>query len=291
MAFNGNNQWALILGGSSGIGLATAKKLSSEGLNICIVHRDIRSRMQLAEKSFEEIRSGGSKLLTYNVDASNQEVIKELSETIMQKLGHGKIKVLVHAISKGNLKSIFPNEKKKKSKGGGDDLVQKFRELDDLMTDHHDKMGVLRESDVTITQQAMSSSLIYWCQELLERKLFSDSARVIALTSEGNKRIWHSYVAIALAKASLEALIKYLAKELAPHGITANIIQAGITDTPSLRMIPGNEVIRASTVNRNPFGRLTQPEDVANFIYLICTDEAAWVNGALIPVDGGEHFC
>lgn len=66
------------------------------------------------------------------------------------------------------------------------------------------------------------------------------------------------------------------------------MLQPGITDTPSLRMIPGQEVLRAQASFRNPYGRLTLPEDVANVVYLMCRDEAAWINGALIPVDGGE---
>jgi NAD(P)-dependent dehydrogenase (short-subunit alcohol dehydrogenase family) len=83
-------------------------------------------------------------------------------------------------------------------------------------------------------------------------------------------------------------LSRSLAAELAPRGIRCNVIQAGVTDTPALRRIPGADQMKAFARGRNPFGRLTTPEDVANFIYLMSLPEAAWVNGAVLCVDGGE---
>ena len=80
-----------------------------------------------------------------------------------------------------------------------------------------------------------------------------------------------------------------MAVELAPYGIRSNLIQAGVSDTQGLRAIPGSEHLKAQALARNPFGRLTTPRDVANAIYLLCRDEAAWINGEIIRVDGGEH--
>ncbi|HMA66744.1 MAG TPA: SDR family oxidoreductase, partial [Desulfosalsimonadaceae bacterium] len=88
----------------------------------------------------------------------------------------------------------------------------------------------------------------------------------------------------------LESVARSMAVELAPRGIRSNVIQAGVTDTPGLRAIPGNQRISAQSRLRNPFGRLTTPQDVANVIFLLCLDEAAWINGALICADGGERI-
>jgi NAD(P)-dependent dehydrogenase (short-subunit alcohol dehydrogenase family) len=94
---------------------------------------------------------------------------------------------------------------------------------------------------------------------------------------------------VAAAKVALESVSRAMAVEFAPYGVRTNVIQAGVTDTPALRAIPGHERLGAHARQRNPFGRLTTPRDVANVIYLLSTDDAAWVNGALICVDGGEH--
>ncbi|HJT72820.1 MAG TPA: SDR family oxidoreductase, partial [Chitinophaga sp.] len=101
---------------------------------------------------------------------------------------------------------------------------------------------------------------------------------------------WKNYAAVSAAKAALEAISRSIALEFAPVGIRANCVQAGVTDTRSLQMIPGSEQLIEHTKKRNPFQRLTTPEDVANVVYLLCKDEAAWINGAVIPVNGGEHI-
>ena len=99
-----------------------------------------------------------------------------------------------------------------------------------------------------------------------------------------------SYAAVSAAKVTLEAITRSIALEYAQFGIRANCIQAGVTNTASLRMIPASDDIKKHSLLRNPFDRLTLPEDVANVVYLLTKDEAEWINGTIIPVDGGEHI-
>ena len=113
----------------------------------------------------------------------------------------------------------------------------------------------------------MGTSLAAWVREVFARGMFAQDARVLGLTSEGNEIAWKGYAAVSAAKVALEAIARAIAVEYAPYGIRANIIQAGVTDTPALRLIPGNKHIKATSRLRNPFHRLTTPEDVANFIY------------------------
>ena len=103
---------------------------------------------------------------------------------------------------------------------------------------------------------------------MAERKLFSEDARVLGLTSEGNRIAWKGYAAVGAAKVALESVSRSIAVEMASLGIRSNIIQAGVTDTPALRMIPGNDHLKAQARIRNPFKRLTTPADVANVVYL-----------------------
>jgi NAD(P)-dependent dehydrogenase (short-subunit alcohol dehydrogenase family) len=76
--------------------------------------------------------------------------------------------------------------------------------------------------------------------------------------------------------------------ELGPHGITANAIMAGVTDTPALRKIPGAADMLKIARAKNPAGALTTPEDVAKAIVLLADENAYWVSGNVIGVDGGE---
>ncbi|MDY7395774.1 SDR family oxidoreductase [Aureibaculum sp. 2210JD6-5] len=253
-----HNEWALILGGSSGLGLATAQKLAKHGLNICIVHRNRRSELPQIEKKFSEIKSTGVEMLTFNEDAFKQETRTQIIEQFSDK---GSIKVLVHSVAKGNLKPMISEDK-----------------------------PTLKNDDFHLTLDAMAFSLYDWTKAIFEAQLFAEDARIISFTSEGNTKAWQNYAAVSAAKTALEAITRNIALEFAPFGIKANCIQAGVTDTASLRAIPGSEKIKEHTLKRNPFKRLTTPEDVANVVYLLCKEEAKWINGCIIPVDGGEHI-
>ena len=257
-----NNFWALILGGSSGLGLATAKKLAQHGYHIVILHRDRRTDLDNIEKSFTEIRAFGNQLLALNVDALNSDKRTSIISEIKSALPKGhRIKVLVHSIAKGTLKPMY-------SEG----------------------QPALTDTDFRITFDAMALSLYDWTKALVDAALFALDTRIISFTSEGNTKALPNYSAVSVAKVALEALTRSIALEFAPMGIKANCIQAGITKTKSLAMIPGYENILEHALERNPNKRLTTPEDVANAVYLLTTEEAKWITGTVIKVDGGESL-
>lgn len=260
--FQDKNYWAIILGGSSGLGLATAKKLAKHGMNICVVHRNSRAQIQEIEKHFDEIREENIAFTSFNVDALNSEKRESVLAEIKEKLGlNGKVKTLVHSIAKGNLKPMVSDDQQ-----------------------------ILQNDDFQITINAMALSLYDWFQAIFDKKLFADDARIISFTSEGNTKPWKNYAAVSAAKVTLEAISRNIALEFAPFGIRSNCIQAGVTNTASLNMIPDSESIKNHTLKRNPFGKLTIPEDVANVVYLLNKDEASWINGTIIKVDGGESL-
>jgi NAD(P)-dependent dehydrogenase (short-subunit alcohol dehydrogenase family) len=304
----GDDDWGLILGGSSGFGLATAHKLSRHGLNLCIVHRDRRGAMKRIEPEFDEIRSRGVSLITFNEDALNPERQAEILDGLAAALGDaGRVRILLHSIAFGNLKLIGPEEAA--SRNARRRLAEELEveeaglmaAADELFDEGADALAgiasppeyaadaYLEDEDVARTVYAMGTSLLTWTQAIAVRGLFGDDARVLGMTSEGNTVAWKGYAAVAAAKVALESVSRSIAVEMAHRGIRSNIIQAGVTDTPALRMIPGNAHLKAQARSRNPFGRLTRPEDVANVIYLLTLPEAAWINGDIIRVDGGEH--
>ncbi len=301
--------WALILGGSSGFGLATAKKLARCGFSVCVVHRDRRGAMKRITPEFEEIKSHGHGFLAQNLDAlsdsGRESALTALAEQMAQGEG-GRVRLLMHSIAFGNLKplcQVSPDPRRDaalqalaaKLEIGDDKLKQAVAECFDAgasalhgVVNPQYPERELEDEDFERTIYAMGSSIASWVRDTHKRGLFADDARVLGMTSEGNTTAWRGYAAVSAAKVTLESVIRAIALEYAPFGIRANAIQAGVTDTPALRAIPGSAQMLAVGEYRNPFGRLTTPEDVAGFVALMCTDEAKWVNGALLHVDGGE---
>ncbi|MDH3684986.1 MAG: SDR family oxidoreductase [Myxococcales bacterium] len=302
--------WALVLGGSSGFGLATATKLAEHGMNVCIVHRDRRGAMARIEPEFEKIRGLGVQLVTHNADALRAEKREQILEELKGRLGDGSVRVLLHSIAFGNLKLIGPELPRAgaSDESGRARLAQELGIDEEKLAEVADRLfaegaddleGIatpaayadryLDAEDVARTIHCMGTSLLDWTQDLLARGRFASDARVFGLTSEGNTLAWKGYAAVSAAKVALEATARAIAMELAPHGVRCNVIQAGVTETPALQAIPGSAFLKSTARRRNPFGRLTTPRDVANVIYLLSRDEAAWVNGEIIRVDGGEH--
>lgn len=255
------NSWALILGGSSGLGLASAKKLAEKGLHICIVHRTRRSKLADFEADLDQIRKSGVEVEEFNADALNPDTINKVLDFFESE--SARLQLLLHSIAKGNLKPIYTDKPSE---------------------------ATLSDKDFMLTAEAMAVSLYSWASAFANANRFNIHGKIIAFTSEGSSKPLPNYAAVSAAKAALEAIIRSLAFELAPLQITANCIQAGVTNTESLRLIPGSETLIEQAKARNPNHRLTTPEDVANAVYLLTKPEANWINGAVIPVDGGEHL-
>ncbi|MFD2146744.1 SDR family oxidoreductase [Mucilaginibacter antarcticus] len=262
--YNNNKQfagkWAVILGGSSGFGLAAVQKLARHGMNVAVLYREIAA----TERSLKEKLSQVAKEYAVTITLHNINALDNTTRTtFIEQFADGKqgqVKLLLHSIARGNLKPLIKT---------GD-------------------VEPLTQDDIQLTIYAMATSLLDWAKDLLAAELFDTDARIIGLTSEGSDKYWEGYAAVGIAKASLESLCTYMAVELVKYGIKTNLILAGITATPSLKRIPDSDRLIAHATARNPSGRITKPEDVANVIYLLCTDEAAWINGTVIRVDG-EH--
>ncbi|TAI48859.1 enoyl-ACP reductase FabI [Flagellimonas allohymeniacidonis] len=255
-----SGKWALILGGSSGLGLATAKKLARHQFNLIIIHRDRKIDLEEINKDFQEITLDENQLHSFNIDATNKQKTEEVLQEIVKLLGPDKIDVLVHSIAKGNLKTMLTSTNQ------------------------------LVNEDFQLTINAMATSLYDWARSLVNLGLFAKDARIVSFTSEGSSKAWPGYAAVSAAKATLEAITRNIALEFAPLGVKANCIQAGTTDTKSFRMIPNSEILGKKALERNPNNRLTKPEDVADVVYLLTLEEAKWITGTVIKVDGGESI-
>lgn len=308
MSFKENNYWAIILGGSSGFGLATAKALAKAGMNIAVVHRDRRGAMERINQEFEEIKSSNVEFVSYNTNALADEDRSKVLDDLTEKIGSGKVRVLLHSIAFGNLKLLAPLKERQEEPAAklaaklGLDEAMVREKLNELFNEGSDEFCtvadpaaysndlLMNDEDLANTVYAMGTNYYTWAKDIYARGLFAADARLFGLTSEGNEVAWRGYAAVGAAKVAMEALSRSMASEFGPYGIRSNIIQAGVTDTPALRHIPGNMQISANARMRNPLGRLTVPEDVAKVIALMATDDAGWINGTIIRIDGGEHI-
>jgi enoyl-[acyl-carrier protein] reductase III len=258
--------WALVLGASSGFGAATSMAMARAGLNIFGVHLDRKATLPNAEKLAADIKSLGREARFYNINAADEERRAETAadmERILRERGElGQLRVMLHSLAFGTLK-LFIADPMKES---------------------------VTKAQMDMTLDVMAHSLIYWAQELVGRGLMGRGGRVYAMTSSGGARVLPFYGPVSAAKAALESNIRQLAVELAPHGVTANSIRAGVTDTPALQKIPGSDAIKESALRRNPHRRLTTVDDVAKAIVVLSHPDTYWMTGNVIGVDGGEEI-
>jgi NAD(P)-dependent dehydrogenase (short-subunit alcohol dehydrogenase family) len=259
------NEYALILGASSGFGGAAAVELARNGMNIIGVHLDRQATMSHVQHIIRDIRHTGREAIFYNINAADAikrgETLDDIQERFQGSQGN-TVKVLVHSLAFGTLKRFIA------------------KKPEDFIT----------QAQMEMTIDVMANSLVYWTQGLIARHLMKRGGRIFAMTSSGGHTVIPSYGAVSAAKAALESHIRQLAMELGLHGITANAIMAGVTDTPALRKIPGAVKMLSVAKIKNPAGRLTTPEDVAKAIVLLSEEGAYWVSGNTIGVDGGEDI-
>ena len=227
----GPAKWALILGSSSGFGEAVGIELAGIGYNIYGVHLDRRETLPHVAEVQQKIRDAGREAVFFNMNAADDAKRGEVIDRI--RADASDVGVLLHSLAFGALRPLV----------GVADVASR-RQLE-------------------MTSDVMGHSLVYWTHDLVSNGLMKSGGRIYAMTSEGGGKAIPEYGPVCAAKAILEAHIRQLALELAPHGITANAIMAGVTDTPALRKIPGNEKLMEYAKARNPHHRLTTPVDVA----------------------------
>ncbi len=112
-----------------------------------------------------------------------------------------------------------------------------------------------------------------------------DGASIVAVSSLGAQRVLGDYTLVGTSKAALEALVRYLAVELAP-GVRVNAVSPGVVETGALEHFPNREAMLELGAD-NPVGRLVTPEDVAGAVLFLCSDDAAMIRGQTVVIDGG----
>ena len=263
-----DGQWALILGASSGFGAAAAARLAQAGMNIFGVHLDRRATMANVERLTAIIEGKHQRqAVFYNINAADEAKRRETLDDMRRRLdaaGETKtVRILLHSLAFGSLAPFVNCE---------------------------DAADAITQRQMEMTLDVMANSLVYWTQDMVARGLLGAGGKIFGMTSAGDIRVIPSYGAVSAAKAALGAHLRQLAVELAPLGIAANAIKAGVTPTPALVRIPAAQALLAFAQDHNPSGRVTAPEDIAEALVHLSASDSNWLTGNTINVDGGEEI-
>ena len=253
------SEWVLLLGGSTGHGAATAKRLAKDGYGIIAFHFDRGEAKKIAKDTIKEVEElSEGRCHYFNTNAASEETMDKYIPKIKEITKGSPLKLLLHSIAFGTTTNFFG-----------------------------EKPVTQRQMDMTI--HVMGNSLLYWTQKLYQESLLASGSRVMGLTSEGNYVAMEGYGPVSVAKVAMEAIIRQIGWELGQYGITANAVQAGITPTRALTKITeGWEKWVENTKKRNPMCRTTMPEDIAGTISMLLKPEADFINCSIIYCDGGE---
>ena len=286
------HKWALILGSSSGFGAACTRALARSGFNIFGVHLDRKAAMPRVQEVIDDCAGCGVQVRFFNKnvasDENRVEILCQIAETLT-----GTALRLPEGLSASDPKAHAAIlHEVSAALRGHEGAIQAmlhsvaFGALNPFIADDPKQQTSRAQLDMTL--DVMANSLVYWCQDLAYVGLLGEGSRVFAMTSAGSHRVIVGYGPVSAAKAALESHVRQLALELAPHGVRVNCFEAGVTDTPALRMIPNSDKIKEEALRRNPGGRLTTPEDIANTFVALMDPRVTWVNGTVIKVDCGE---
>ncbi|MDX2424692.1 MAG: SDR family NAD(P)-dependent oxidoreductase [Cycloclasticus sp.] len=241
-------QHAIVTGSSSGMGRATAIRLASEGASVCLA--DINEEGN--EETLALIKQAGGQAVTQYCDVSDEALVKSMTEAAEKAFGHVSI--------------LFNN-------AGFEDGDASTDELD---VEAWDKIQNINTRGVFLAAKYALKSMIA-----------GGKGGSITTTSSiggliGTPGGLHSYCA---SKGAVISLTRAWAVTYAPHNIRANAICPGLVLTPMVKRI-GPEFIKAAS-SMTPLGRGAEPEEIANLVAFLSSNESKFITGAIIPIDGG----
>ncbi len=238
---------ALITGGSRGIGRAITLKLASEGADVII---NYFRRTSQAEVTAREARDKGVRAHIIKANVGEPEKIDSMFQEIEAKFG--KLDILISNAASG--------------------VARPAVELDTKSWEW--TMDINARALLLCTQRAV--------------KLMPDGGQIVSISSLGSRMAMPVYTAVGVSKAALEALTRYLAIELASQNIRVNCVAAGAVETEALKIYANDKSLPAFlAVQSTPAGRMVLPEDVANLVAFLCSDNSYMIRGQVITIDGG----
>jgi enoyl-[acyl-carrier protein] reductase III len=238
---------ALVTGGSRGIGRAVALKLAAEGADVII--NFFRNR-QAAEQVVAQVAAVGVNAKAVKANVGDVAQINTLFDFITQEFG--RLDIFVNNAASGVARSAS-----------------------DIDT---------QAWDWTMNINARAFLL---CAQKAAKLMEGRAGKIVAISSLGSSLAWPGYCVVGASKAALEALTRYLAVELAPSNISVNAVSAAAVQTETLKRYTGGQLDAGAGWQMEQVGRMVEPEDIANAVCFLCSDDAYMVRGQTIVVDGG----
>lgn len=242
------NKVAIVTGGASGIARATSYILASEGAKVAIADINIDA----ASKVADEIKAQGYQATAIEVDITNLEEANQLAKTVLDK--YGQIDILANIAG-----GAIPGE-----------------------------IGPFAQSVKEVWDRIFGLNLygtLNCCRAVVNHMIERRSGKIVNVASVAGMIGQANTADYAAAKGGIIAFTKSLAKELAPYGINVNCASPGTIGTPRVLSFP--EDMKKRIVEAVHLGRLGKPEEVANVLVFLASDEASFVTGANYVVDGG----
>lgn len=239
---------ALVTGSSRGIGKRIAFKLAERGYDLVI---NYARNKEAALDTAAEIEALGRRALVVKANVGKLDKIQEMFQQIDEH--YGRLDVFINNAASGVLRPLMEIEEK-----------------------HWDW-----------TMDINSKALLFCAQEAAKLMEKNGGGKIVSLSSIGSIRYLKNYTAVGVSKAAVEALTRYLAVELAEKGISVNAVSGGAVDTDALTHFPNREELLADASARTPAGRIVEPDDLANAVLFLISDEAEMIRGQTLIVDGG----
>ena len=247
-----------ISGGTRGIGKAIVYAFAKEGCNVAFTYA---SRSETADEIVKDLEENyGVKSRAYRLDILQPETYKDVFaafDSDFERLDF----FISNAIISG--RAVVG--------GFGPFMRLKPRGLNNIWT-------------------ATVDAFVVGSQEAAKRMEKTGGGSIISMSSTGNLIYTPNYAGHGANKAAVEAMVRYAAAELGEKGIRVNAVSGGPIDTDALRAFPNYDEVRAETERRSPLNRMGQPEDLSGACKFLCSDEASWVTGHTLIVDGGTTF-
>ncbi len=248
----------VLSGGTRGIGRAIVERFAKEGVDVAF---------------------------TYN---SNEELANQLAQELTQKYG---IKAKAYPLN-----ILEPNDYKELFKQIDQDFERVDFFISNAIISGRPVVGGfgpfmrLKPKGLCNIYTATVLAFVVGAQEAAKRMEKVGGGSIISMSSTGNLVYTPNYAGHGSSKAAVETMVKYAAHELGPQNIRVNAVSGGPIDTDALRAFPNYEEVKAETIARSPLGRMGRPEDLAGACWFLCSEDASWITGQTIVVDGGTSF-